>query len=68
MRLLLCCLMIRSQAPDMLVLDEPTNNLDIQNVEILLQAINNYEGTVIVVSHDSNFLDTLGPTKVIELG
>src|SRR4051794_17312483 len=35
MRLMLCCLSIRNRAPDMIILDEPTNNLDIQNLEIL---------------------------------
>jgi len=39
MRLMLCCLMISDHAPDLFVLDEPTNNLDIQNIEILAAAI-----------------------------
>lgn len=55
-RLILCCLTIGTLAPDIIILDEPTNNLDIQNVEILTAAINSYEGTLIVVSHDSQFL------------
>jgi ATPase subunit of ABC transporter with duplicated ATPase domains len=40
----------------MIILDEPTNNLDIQNIEILTTAINEYKGTVLVVSHDEYFL------------
>ncbi|WP_114749209.1 ribosomal protection-like ABC-F family protein [Pleomorphovibrio marinus] len=57
MRLLLCCLTITCQSPDIIVLDEPTNNLDIQNSEILTSAINEYQGTLLVVSHDEYFLD-----------
>jgi ATPase subunit of ABC transporter with duplicated ATPase domains len=56
MRLMLCSLTIGNQAPDLIVMDEPTNNLDIQNLEILTNAINEYEGTLIVVSHDEYFL------------
>jgi ATPase subunit of ABC transporter with duplicated ATPase domains len=56
MRLMLCSLTISNQAPDMIILDEPTNNLDIQNIEILTAAINDYRGTLIVVSHDEYFL------------
>ena len=56
MRLMLCCLTIVSQAPDLIVLDEPTNNLDIQNIEILTAAINECQGTLLVISHDDYFL------------
>lgn len=56
MRLTLCCLSIAHTAPDMIVLDEPTNNLDVQSVDILTSAINEYQGTLIVVSHDERFL------------
>ncbi|MES2132890.1 MAG: ABC-F family ATP-binding cassette domain-containing protein [Bacteroidota bacterium] len=56
MRLMLCSLTISDQAPDIIVLDEPTNNLDIQNIEILISAINEYQGTLLVVSHDEYFL------------
>lgn len=67
MRLLLCCLIISNSAPDMLILDEPTNNLDIQNTEILTAAINQYPGTILVVSHDEIFLEQILIERKIHL-
>lgn len=67
MRLMLCCLTIGNSAPDIVVLDEPTNNLDIQNTEILTAAINEYNGTLIVVSHDEYFLEQIQVERVIDL-
>lgn len=67
MRLLLCCLTISTTAPDMLILDEPTNNLDIQNSEILTAAINQYHGTILVVSHDEIFLEQIQIDQRINL-
>jgi len=67
MRLLLCCLTIYSKSPDIIILDEPTNNLDIQNVEILTMAINEYKGTLIVVSHDETFLEQINIERTFEL-
>lgn len=67
MRLALCCLTIKSIAPDMIILDEPTNNLDIQNIEILTAAINEYQGTLIIVSHDEHFLAQLNIGRKIML-
>lgn len=65
MRLLLCCLTINSKAPDLIVLDEPTNNLDIQNVQILTHAINEYRGTLLIVSHDETFLEEVNIQRSI---
>jgi ATPase subunit of ABC transporter with duplicated ATPase domains len=67
MRLLLCCLNIDRQPPDLILLDEPTNNLDLQNVEILTAAMNGYQGTLLVVSHDEHFLEEIQLTQVIHL-
>jgi ATPase subunit of ABC transporter with duplicated ATPase domains len=67
MRLILCSLTISNQSPDLIILDEPTNNLDIQNVEILTNAINEYLGTLLVVSHDEYFLDQIHIAHTIHL-
>ncbi|RNA63091.1 ABC transporter ATP-binding protein [Chryseobacterium nematophagum] len=60
LRLLLCGLSISNKAPDMIILDETTNNLDLQNVEILTNSIKDYHGTLLVISHDEIFLDEIG--------
>jgi ATPase subunit of ABC transporter with duplicated ATPase domains len=67
MRLMLCCLNIGTQSPDMIILDEPTNNLDIQNIEILTHAINGYQGTLLVISHDDAFLNQININRIIQL-
>lgn len=53
--------------PDMLILDEPTNHLDLKTKDVLKQALQDYDGTLILVSHDRDFLDGL-VTKVYEFG
>jgi len=67
MRLMLCCLNIQSKAPDMMLLDEPTNNLDIHNIAILTNALREYSGTMIVISHDEYFLEQIGIARTIQL-
>jgi ATP-binding cassette subfamily F protein 3 len=62
-RLALCKLLL--QPYNLLMLDEPTNHLDIRSKEILKHALMNYEGTLLIVSHDRDFLDGL-VTKMYE--
>ena len=50
-----------------LILDEPTNHLDMRSKDVLKEAIHDFDGTVIIVSHDRDFLDGLA-TKVYEFG
>lgn len=54
------------QSPDILLLDEPSNHLDIKSIEWLEEFISNYKGTVLIVSHDRYFLDKT-VTKIIEI-
>ncbi|GGA57807.1 ABC-F family ATP-binding cassette domain-containing protein [Pelagibacterium lentulum] len=53
--------------PNFLVLDEPTNHLDIATKEMLIEALANYEGTMLFVSHDRHFLSELS-NRVLEIG
>ncbi len=63
-RLQMACLML--EEPNFLMLDEPTNNLDIQSAEVLEQALDDFNGTVFVISHDRYFLDKV-VDKIVEL-
>lgn len=56
-RVALCRLLL--QSPDVLLLDEPTNHLDAESIDWLEQFLQNYEGTVIAVTHDRYFLDNV---------
>lgn len=62
-RVALCKLLL--EPVNLLIMDEPTNHLDMQSKDILKTALNNYDGTLIIVSHDRNFLQGLSQ-KVYE--
>ena len=61
-RLLLARLMARES--NLLVLDEPTNDLDIETLDLLQDILGDYEGTVLLVSHDRDFLDRVATTTI----
>lgn len=67
MRLSLCCLMVSAQTPDLFIVDEPTNNIDIMNMEILTDTLKEYRGTLLVVSHDACFVQQINIEKTITL-
>ncbi|MGW1026012.1 ABC-F family ATP-binding cassette domain-containing protein [Streptomyces sp. NPDC002577] len=62
-RAALAALMLAEPAPQLLMLDEPTNNLDMASVRQLTTALESYEGTLIVASHDLPFLESIGITR-----
>ncbi|MDT0569535.1 ABC-F family ATP-binding cassette domain-containing protein [Streptomyces sp. DSM 3412] len=62
-RAALAALMLAEPAPQLLMLDEPTNNLDMASVRQLTTALEGYEGALIVASHDLPFLESIGITR-----
>ncbi|MCF6232754.1 MAG: ATP-binding cassette domain-containing protein [Rhodobacteraceae bacterium] len=65
-RLLLARLMARQS--NLLVLDEPTNDLDVETLDLLQELLDDYDGTVLLVSHDRDFLDRVATTTVAMMG
>ncbi|MFG3697238.1 ABC-F family ATP-binding cassette domain-containing protein [Micromonospora sp. NPDC047620] len=66
-RVSLARLLLAEPPAQLLVLDEPTNNLDIASVEQLAEALDAYRGALLIVSHDFAFLERIGVDAVIEL-
>ncbi|MFJ4475910.1 ABC-F family ATP-binding cassette domain-containing protein [Streptomyces xanthochromogenes] len=62
-RAALAALLLAEPAPQLLMLDEPTNNLDMASVRALQAALDAYEGALIVASHDVPFLESIGVTR-----
>ncbi|MFE3324399.1 ABC-F family ATP-binding cassette domain-containing protein [Streptomyces sp. NPDC059176] len=62
-RAALAALLLAEPSPQLLMLDEPTNNLDMASVRGLTAALEAYEGALVVASHDVRFLETLGITR-----
>jgi ATPase subunit of ABC transporter with duplicated ATPase domains len=59
--------LLAARGVNALVLDEPTNNLDLEAIEQLEQALRSYEGAAVLVTHDRRFLEEFGATHTLEL-
>lgn len=67
MRAGLACILSADAAPQLLVLDEPTNNLDFSSLQAVEDAIGGFEGALIVISHDEDFLENVGVEDSVAL-
>lgn len=65
-RLLLALLLARDS--NLLILDEPTNDLDIETLDLLQELLSDYDGTVLLVSHDRDFIDRIATTTLLMEG
>jgi len=59
--------LLAARGVNALVLDEPTNNLDLEAIEQLELALQGFEGAVVLVTHDRRFLEAFSPTWTLEL-
>ncbi|WP_049576003.1 ABC-F family ATP-binding cassette domain-containing protein [Streptomyces sp. SBT349] len=67
-RAALAATMLAAPAPQLLMLDEPTNNLDVASVRQLTSALESYEGALLIAGHDLPFLQSVGITRWLLLG
>ncbi|MFB7709209.1 ABC-F family ATP-binding cassette domain-containing protein [Streptomyces sp. NPDC056105] len=67
-RAALAATMLAAPAPQLLMLDEPTNSLDMASVRQLTSALESYEGALLIASHDLPFLESIGITRWLLLG
>lgn len=68
LRAALACVLIADRPPQLLILDEPTNHLDLASIEAVEAALSGYDGALLVVSHDRDFLAAIGIEREVVLG
>lgn len=67
LRAALACVLMGNAPPQLLILDEPTNHLDLDSIGAVEAALRGYDGALLVVSHDRDFLDTIGFDREVVL-
>lgn len=65
LRALLACILMAKDPPQLLILDEPTNHLDFESIASIESALKNYQGAILVVSHDEQFINNIGITRIV---
>jgi ATPase subunit of ABC transporter with duplicated ATPase domains len=68
LRAALACLLMSARPPQLLILDEPSNHLDLDSIAAVEAALRGYDGALLIVSHDRDFLDAVGIDREIVLG
>lgn len=68
MRAAMACIFIGDKPPQLVMLDEPTNNMDLESIHALESALGKYQGALLVVSHDKQFLENIGVEAYVSLG
>jgi ATPase subunit of ABC transporter with duplicated ATPase domains len=67
LRAALACVLMAARPPQLIVLDEPTNHLDLESIAAVEAALAAYDGALLVVSHDRDFLDAVGVDRELVL-
>jgi ATPase subunit of ABC transporter with duplicated ATPase domains len=68
LRAALACVLCAAMPPQLLILDEPTNHLDLSSIQAVEAALSGYDGALLIVSHDEDFLAAIGIERRIALG
>jgi ATPase subunit of ABC transporter with duplicated ATPase domains len=63
----LACVLLRPRPPQLVILDEPTNHLDLDSIAAIEAALAAYDGALLVVTHDRDFLDAIGVDRELSL-